>query len=144
MRKGFTLLELIIVIIIIGILATLGLTQYGRMVEKSRGAEAKGILGDLRKLAAGYYLEKGTVTGFDASAAGIGTSSEQIPSSCGQTTHYFAYSIIAASGTTLTTQATRCTTGTGKAPGVSTGGRFLQLTTIFPGGTDTWTTNAGY
>ena len=39
--RGFTLLELIMVIIIIGILATLGFAQYGAMIEKSRGGEAR-------------------------------------------------------------------------------------------------------
>lgn len=50
MKKGFTLLELIIVIIIIGILATLGLTQYARMVERGRGAEARQLLGNILDL----------------------------------------------------------------------------------------------
>jgi prepilin-type N-terminal cleavage/methylation domain-containing protein len=40
-KKGFTLLELIVVIVIIGVLATLGLTQYASMVERGRSAEAK-------------------------------------------------------------------------------------------------------
>ncbi|MDD4894863.1 MAG: prepilin-type N-terminal cleavage/methylation domain-containing protein, partial [Candidatus Omnitrophica bacterium] len=33
-HKAFTLLELIVVIIIVGILAVLGLTQYTRVIEK--------------------------------------------------------------------------------------------------------------
>ena len=61
--RSFTLLELIIVIIIIGILAVLGFTQYGRMVERSRGAEAKAILGDIRKLAYAYRMEHGNLGG---------------------------------------------------------------------------------
>jgi len=40
-RKGFTLLELIVVIIILGILASLGFSQYIKMVEKGRSAEAR-------------------------------------------------------------------------------------------------------
>jgi prepilin-type N-terminal cleavage/methylation domain-containing protein len=34
--RSFTLVELIIVVIIVGILAALGLTQYSLVVEKSR------------------------------------------------------------------------------------------------------------
>ncbi|MBU0547795.1 MAG: prepilin-type N-terminal cleavage/methylation domain-containing protein, partial [Candidatus Omnitrophica bacterium] len=36
MRKGFTLIELIVVIIIVGILASVGMTQYTKVVEKGR------------------------------------------------------------------------------------------------------------
>lgn len=50
MKKGFTLLELIIVIIIVGILATLGFVQYASVIERGRFAEARGNLGTLRQL----------------------------------------------------------------------------------------------
>lgn len=46
--RGFTLLELVVVMIIVGVLATLGMSQYGRTVERSRQAEAISILGALR------------------------------------------------------------------------------------------------
>lgn len=50
MNKGFTLLELIIVIIIVGILATLGFVQYASVIERGRFAEARANLGTLRQL----------------------------------------------------------------------------------------------
>jgi prepilin-type N-terminal cleavage/methylation domain-containing protein len=40
MKKGFTLLELLIVIIIIGILSTLGITHYGGIREQAMDREA--------------------------------------------------------------------------------------------------------
>jgi prepilin-type N-terminal cleavage/methylation domain-containing protein len=46
--KGFTLIELLIVLVIVGVLATLGVSQYGRTVERSRQAEATSILGAMR------------------------------------------------------------------------------------------------
>jgi len=92
MNKAFTLLELVVVIIILGVLATLGLTQYGRMVERTRQAEAKTILGDIRKLAIAYRLENGTIAGFSYTNANIGTASDQLPlqGNC-RSTHWFSY-----------------------------------------------------
>ena len=58
MKKGFTLLELIIVIIIVGTLATLALPQYFRVVERARTAEATRLLGMLRDAQIRYYAEK--------------------------------------------------------------------------------------
>jgi prepilin-type N-terminal cleavage/methylation domain-containing protein len=42
--KGFTLVEIIIVVIVLGILASVAGVQYTKVVERSRGAEAKQVL----------------------------------------------------------------------------------------------------
>jgi prepilin-type N-terminal cleavage/methylation domain-containing protein len=59
MRKmaGFSLLELIVALIIIGVLATLGLPKYGQVLERSRQAEAITILGTMRGAQLRYYLD---------------------------------------------------------------------------------------
>lgn len=144
MRRGFTLLEIIIVIIIIGILATLGLTQYGRMVERSRGAEARTILGSLRSQAAAHYLEYNSLIApvFDATRAGIGAADDQIPAA-DRLSHYFTYAVATPNATTLTATATRAGAG-GKGGATPAAGRTLILTTTFPAGTDTWTGTGGY
>jgi len=140
MKRAFTLLELIVVIIILGILATLGLTQYGRMVERSRGAEAKAIVGDIRKLATAYRLERGNLTGFTAANANIGTAADQIPSACAAS-HYFNYGV-AAAGNVVTITATRCTVN-GKTPNGTTAGT-LTLASDLSTGIDTWGGTGGY
>ena len=47
-QGGFTLLELLMVVIIIAILASIALPQYFRAVERSRASEAMQILGTIR------------------------------------------------------------------------------------------------
>jgi len=114
-EKAFTLLELIIVIIIIGILATVGLSQYNTTIEKGRSGEGKANLGTMRKLAYEYYLRYGTVATITSSDVGIGSSG--VPSSC-SSPYYFYYTINDAQPAFVQFMAYRCTTG-GKSPQAS-------------------------
>jgi len=135
MKKGFTLLELVVVILILGILATLGLTQYGRMIERSRGAEARAILGDIRKAATAYYMEHRDVGPLAANPAlvGIGTDLDQIPSVC-RPSHYFSYSITAPAPNVIVGIATRCSAG-GKNPQGPASNPMLTLSSDVEAGT---------
>lgn len=141
MKKGFTLLELIIVIIILGVLATLGFTRYGAMIERARGAEAKTIIGDIRKFAAGYYLEYGNVSAITDSAVNIGTANEQVPENC-RSSYYFEYNITGISASVANITAKRCGTD-GKVPAGNTSNQIM-LNSNFTSGNDTWSITGGY
>ena len=55
-KSGFTLLEIIIVIIIVGILASIALPKFFKTVEFSRGQEALTNLGTIRQAMERCYL----------------------------------------------------------------------------------------
>jgi len=59
---GFTLLELVMVIVIIGILTTFAAPVFIRTVERSRTGEAMRILGQLRLSQMRYYAEWASTT----------------------------------------------------------------------------------
>ena len=115
-KRGFTLIELIVVVIILSILVSLAMPQYTMTVERSRSAEARRILGTIREAELAYFLE---YEAYSASLTNLRLSG--IPTGC-QATHYFTY----APATTGTTVATRCTSG-GKPPQSSTA-YTIQLT----------------
>ncbi|MEI6631718.1 MAG: type IV pilin-like G/H family protein [bacterium] len=126
MKRGFTLLELIIVIIIIGVLGALGFIQYTKVVEKGRSAEAKDILGQMRSAQAAYMQEKNTY------AAAMTDLIVSAPTTC-TSTHYFSY---ATDGTSAT--ATRCS-ASGKTPDSTT-----AYTINIGLASGTWGGSAGY
>ena len=64
-KKAFTLVELLIVIIIIGILATMAIPQYQKMVDRAVVAEAKSALTALANAIQMYYMEHGYYPGAD-------------------------------------------------------------------------------
>lgn len=61
-KLGFTLLELIIVIIVVGILASLAIPRYIRLTEKGRVGEAKTILSSIRSAQIRYAAQYATYT----------------------------------------------------------------------------------
>ena len=138
MRKGFTLMELMIVIIIIGILATLGIVQYSKAVEKARSAEAKQFLGMIRSSCAAQQMETGTAAGCDNDFI---NNTAGAPSTCSNRS-YFAYT-----STGLTTAggkfiATRCGSN-GKSPAGDTT-QNISLTVDYVNGTDLFTPSPAY
>lgn len=61
-NKGFTLLELLTAVLIIGILTALAMPEYQKAVERSRAAEAQTILENLAKAEERFLMSNGTFT----------------------------------------------------------------------------------
>lgn len=55
--KGFTLIELMIVVAIIGILAAIAIPKFADLIRKSKEGATKGNLGSLRSAVTVYYAE---------------------------------------------------------------------------------------
>jgi prepilin-type N-terminal cleavage/methylation domain-containing protein len=127
MKKGFTIVELIIVVIIVGIMASLGLTQYNKVVEKGRASEARMILGTLRSAQIANFYEAGSY----ATVANLGVGVND--GTC-QSTHYFSYTC---SNSTGDCTATRCTTLGKPQQGAIAWTKSLSIAGI-------WTGTGGY
>jgi prepilin-type N-terminal cleavage/methylation domain-containing protein len=76
-QRGFTLVELLIVVIIVGILAAVAIPIYSGTTDRSKATEAVAALGTIRSAMRNYYAEHGTYVnasftdGAQVSASGL-------------------------------------------------------------------------
>ena len=102
-QKGFTLIELMIVVVIIGILAALAIPRFMQATTKSKQSEAKGLLKQIYTMQRAYRQE------FDTYACNGLTASGAAPNSFGavgveiQAAARYTYVMAAAPNTFLCT-----------------------------------------
>jgi prepilin-type N-terminal cleavage/methylation domain-containing protein len=100
-QSGFTLIELMIVVAIIGILAAVAIPQYQNFTKKSKSSEAKVILDAIITSELAYFAENDTYTATMSNLGDPDTSAK-----------YYGYTIPTANTTDLTVRATKNSTGT--------------------------------
>ncbi len=106
-HRGFTLIELMIVVAIIGILAAIALPRFSAMLEKSREGQTKGNLNSIHSAASIYYGDQKGIWPTTLSTISVYNFSQYLDNvGAVKVTGYFIQGAVNPSGTkvTLTTQ----------------------------------------
>ncbi len=106
--KGLTLIELVVVVLIVGILASVAVPLYTNNMLRARRAEAKTLLEQVRAAQEMWRAERGSYAVNDGNGTAIAklTNTMGVPLTISDYTWAFTVS----SGTTFTAQATPSTT----------------------------------
>ncbi|ROR34994.1 type IV pilin protein [Inmirania thermothiophila] len=128
--RGFTLVELLIVVVIVAILATVAIPAYQSQATRSRRATAKAALMEFATVMERYYAKNGTYCGAgtsadaDCGAGGTDIGAPTIFATEAPTdgTAYYDLTIADVSPTTYVLRATP------KAGGPQAGDGYLELT----------------
>jgi len=77
LKKGFSLIELMVVVAIIGLLAMIAVPSFGRYLAKAKRAEAYLNLHSIYSAEKAYWAEHGTYSAVLAGQNGLGWQSEK-------------------------------------------------------------------
>lgn len=123
---GFTLVELVVVMVIIGILALVAVPLYRGYMRRAMASEAKALVGAVANAERVYYAEHNTLT----------TNQSDLNIDCGTNRYFNTYDISGTAGRALSV----ITRGIGDAANIS-----VTLTqTVGVGGTSPTITETGY
>ena len=81
-QRGFTLVELMIVVAIIAVLATIAGTAYRRYMDSGRTAEAMAMLGEIRAKEEAYRAEFNAYNGWSAGSESTANALPVVDGSC--------------------------------------------------------------
>jgi prepilin-type N-terminal cleavage/methylation domain-containing protein len=132
-KSGFTLLEILVVIIIVGVLASVAMPTLFRNVERSRSTEALNSMGIVKR---GLDACSMQYNGDYTTCSSFGDAGMEDPSNSAGT--HFTYAISGQSATGFTVTATRNTLDNGTSTDtivftVNAGGVTKSGTTAFAG-----------
>ena len=91
-ERGFTLIELMIVVVILGILAAIAVPKFSGASQQAKQSEASAILKQMYTMQSAHYERYGEYTP-DAGEAGLGRVGWDAPDA-----RYYEFSIASASG----------------------------------------------
>ena len=135
MQKGFTLIELMIVVAIIAILAAIAIPAYQDYIVRSQVSEAATLASGAETAVAEYYQNKGTAPTSNA-LAGIANSG-----SIGGS--YVASVGISGSGVIVATMGSGSGSGFGAKASQKVSGATIQFSPTFSTGSTAWACKAG-
>lgn len=87
MSKGFTLIELMIVVVVLAILASIAMPAYSDYVRRSKLVEATSALATMRVKAEQYFADNRTYEGAEANCANWAGDVRYFSYSCGAPTN---------------------------------------------------------